>query len=66
MNLHLTNPRASTLLLCGLLLALLVSTPVPLAVVVALIVWALHTPVALLVGVVLTLGWRILHPKAVH
>jgi hypothetical protein len=47
-----------------LLLALFTTTPVPLTVVVTVLVWLIHSPAALLVGVALTLGWRILHPKA--
>lgn len=66
MNLHLTTLRPSTILLCGLLLALFVSSPVPLAVTVAVTAWALHTPAALAVGVVLTAAWRVTHPKAVR
>jgi len=66
MNLNLTIPRPSTLLLVGLLLALFTTTPVPLAVVVTVLVWLIHSPAALAAGVALTLGWRILHPKAVR
>lgn len=66
MNLHLTTPRPSTLVLLAFVLALLVSTPVPLAVAVTVVCWALHTPAALAAGVALTLAWRITHPKAVR
>lgn len=63
---NLTLPRPSTILLLGLLLALLVSSPVPLAVTVAVTVWALHSPAALVVGIALTAAWRVTHPKAVR
>lgn len=63
MHFNLSGSRPSTLLLAGLLLALFTTTPVPLAVVVTVACWALHTPAALAAGVVLTLGWRVLHPK---
>lgn len=66
MNLNLTIPRPSTLLLVGLLLALFTTTPVPLAVLVAAFVWLIHTPAALVVGVALTLVWRAMNPKAVR
>ncbi|WP_042389723.1 hypothetical protein [Streptacidiphilus melanogenes] len=64
MHFTLSGSRPSTLLLASLLLALFTTTPVPLALVVAVVVWLLHTPAALAAGVALTLGWRILHPKA--
>jgi hypothetical protein len=58
-------PRPSTLLLAALLIALYVSSPAPMAVTVAVVVWGLHTPPALVAGIVLTLGWKALHPKRV-
>lgn len=66
MNLNLTIPRPSTLLLVGLLLALFTTTPVPLAVLVAVFAWLIHTPAALVAGVALTLVWRVMNPKAVR
>jgi hypothetical protein len=66
MPLNLQIPRPSTLVLCGLVLALLVSTPVPLAILVTVVVWAFHTPAALVAGIVAVLGWRVMHPKAVR
>lgn len=61
MNLTL---RPSTLLLAALLLALLTTTPVPLAVTVAVVTWLLHTPVALLLGILATVAYKTLRPKA--
>jgi hypothetical protein len=63
MNLHLTTPRASTLVLLALVIAFLVSTPLPLAVAVALLIWALHTPAALVAGIALVGAWKLTHPK---
>lgn len=65
MHLNLTTPRPSTIVLLGLLIALLTSTPVPLAVLVAVTVWACHTPVALLLGVLAVLAHKATHPKPV-
>lgn len=62
----LTRTRPSTLVLVGLLIALLVSTPVPLSVVVTVWVWLLHSPAALLAGIAITAAWKVINPKAVR
>jgi hypothetical protein len=61
-----TRPRTSTLILAGLLLALFTTTPVPLAVVVTVWAWLLHSHAALLAGIAITAGWKVINPKAVR
>jgi hypothetical protein len=59
---NLTIPRPSTLVLAALLLALFTTTPVPLAVLVAVLVWLIHTPAALVAGIALVGAWKLTHP----
>lgn len=66
MPLNLQMPRPSTVILCGLLLALLTTTPVPLTVAVTVWVWLLHSPAALLAGIAITAAWKVAHPTRRH